>query len=78
MRPVADRQFTEEERNELARKGHALPDGSYPCPDCDAVTRHLKAYRRAPESHRGPLAALLRKRDDELRCGLDLGELDTG
>lgn len=74
---MAERVFTEEERAELADKGHALPDGSYPMPDCDAVRRAYKAYGRAPESHRGALAALLRKRNDELRCGLDLEGLDT-
>jgi hypothetical protein len=77
MRPVAERVFTEKERAELASKGHALPDGSYPMPDCDAVHRALNAYGRAPESHRGALAALLRKRNEELRCGHDMGELDT-
>lgn len=77
MRPVAERVFTEQERAELARKGHALPDGSYPMPDCDAVRRAHEAYPRAPESHKGSLSALLRKRNEELACGRDLGELDT-
>ncbi|HEY2309460.1 MAG TPA: hypothetical protein VGI05_26580 [Streptosporangiaceae bacterium] len=74
---MAERVFTEDERAELAKRGHALPDGSYPMPDCDAVRRAHNAYGRAPESHRGALSALLRKRNDELRCGHDLGELDT-
>lgn len=77
VRPVAERQFTEDERAALAKKGHALPDGSYPMPDCDAVRRARDGYGRAPDSHRGALAALLRKRNEELRCGHDLGELDT-
>lgn len=74
---MAERQFSEDERAELAKRGHALADGSYPMPDCDAVHRAYKAYGRAPESHRGALAALLRKRNEQLRCGLDLEELDT-
>jgi len=74
---MAERVFTEQERMELADKGHALPDGSYPMPDCDAVRRAHKAYGRAPESHRGALAALLRKRNEQLRCGLELEGLDT-
>jgi hypothetical protein len=74
---VGERVFSEEQRADLANKGHALPDGSYPMPDCDAVKRAHKAYGRAPESHRGALAALLRKRNDELRCGVELDGLDT-
>lgn len=74
---MGERVFSEEQRADLANKGHALPDGSYPMPDCDAVKRAHKAYGRAPESHRGALAALLRKRNDELRCGVELDGLDT-
>lgn len=77
MRRVAEREFTEEERAALAKRGHALPDGSYPMPDCDAVRRAHEAYGRAPDSHKGALGALLRKRNEELACGRDLGELDT-
>jgi len=72
---MTSREFSEEQRAEYARQGHALPDGSYPMPDCDAVRRAIDSYGRAPESHRKPLAALIRKRNDELGCGHHLEEL---
>ena len=74
---MAERQFSEEERARLAHEGHALPDGSYPMPDCDAVRRAIEAYGRAPESHRHELAALIRKRNNELNCGHHLDKLES-
>ena len=72
---MAAREFGEEERRRLAAAGHALPDGSYPMPDCDAVRRAIDSWGRAPESHRGDLAALIRRRNDELRCNHHLERL---
>ena len=69
------RTYSEQQRESLAAAGHALPDGSYPMPDCDAVGDAITAYGRAPESHRGPLAALIRRRNTELGCGHHLEEL---
>lgn len=66
---MAERQFSEKQRAQLARDDHALPDGSYPMPDCDAVTRAREAYGRAPESHRPALVALINRRNTELGCG---------
>jgi hypothetical protein len=68
---VAEREFSEAERQALARKGHALPDGSYPMPDCDAVRRAHQSYGRAPEGHRADLRALANRRNRELGCGLE-------
>jgi len=68
---MAAREFSEQERASLARKGQALPDGSYPMPDCDAVKRAHEAYGRAPDSHRAQVRALANKRNRELGCGLD-------
>lgn len=68
---MAEREFSEDERRRLADKGHALPDGSYPMPDCDAVGRAREAYGRAPDSHRAQLRALINKRNRELGCGQD-------
>ena len=62
------REYSEEERARLAAEGKALPDGSYPMPDCAAVGDAIHAYGRAPESHRAQLRALIRKRHDELGC----------
>jgi hypothetical protein len=68
---VAEREFSEAERQALARKGHALPDGSYPMPDCDAVHRAHQAYGRAPAGHRAGLRALANRRNRELGCGME-------
>ena len=73
---MADREFSEKEREKLAKEGKALPDGSYPMPDCDAVRRAIHSYGRAPESHRPGLAALIRRRNAELGCGHHLEELE--
>lgn len=62
-------EYSEERRAELARQGHALPDGSYPMPTCAAVEDARQAYGRAPASHRAPLARLINRRNDELGCG---------
>lgn len=67
--------YSLEERQRLAREGKALPDGSYPMPDCAAVQDAVHAYGRAPENHRKDLAALIRKRNDEEGCGIHLEEL---
>ena len=42
---VMKRDFSAEERKALAAKGHALPDGSYPIPDKDALGRALTLAR---------------------------------
>jgi len=75
---VSEREFSEEERAEYAEQGIALPDGSYPMPDCDAVRDAIDAYGRAPESHREDLEALIRKQNEELQCGYRLEELGAG
>jgi hypothetical protein len=62
------REYSEQERMKLAREGHALPDGSYPMPDCGAVDDAIHAYGRAPQSHRAQLRRLIRKRHSELGC----------
>lgn len=69
------RDYSEAERAQLARDGKALPDGSYPMPDCDAVGDAISAYGRAPESHRGQLAALIRRQNAAQQCGHHLDKL---
>jgi hypothetical protein len=64
---VAD--YSEQERAELAHAGHALPDGSYPMKTCGDVQDARRAYGRAPDDHRGELAALINRRNEELHCG---------
>lgn len=75
---MSEREFGEGERARLAREREALPDGSYPMPDCGAVRRAITAYGRAPESHRDQLAALIRARNRELACHYHLEELADG
>lgn len=71
------REYTEGERAELARRGHALPDGSYPIPDCGGLHDAVNAYGRAPEGHRPALRRLIRKRHAELGgCGITLDKLE--
>lgn len=70
------REYSEAERARLARDGHALPDGSYPMPDCAAVGDAIYAYGRAPESHRPALRRLIRKENSERHCGHDLDKLE--
>lgn len=69
-------EYGEAERRKLASEGRALPDGSYPMPDCPAVEDAIHAYGRAPESHRARLAALIRKRNLELGCNHHLEKLE--
>jgi hypothetical protein len=70
------REYSEEQRAEYARRGWALPDGSYPQPDCGAVDDAIHAYGRAPQGHRRDLAALIRRRNSELGCGHHLDKLE--
>lgn len=70
-------EISEAERHAAASRGEALPDGSYPMRNCGEVGDAIDAYGRAPESHRHELAALIRKRNDELRCGHHLEKLET-
>jgi hypothetical protein len=75
---VAERHFSEEQRQHYAAERIALPDGSYPMPDCDAVRRAIDEYGRAPEGHRAVLAALIRRRNEELGCHHHLVKLAEG
>ncbi len=71
------REYSEEQRAQYAREGHALPDGSYPIPDCDALHDAVSAYGRAPQNHRAALRALIRRRHQELGgCGIELDKLE--
>jgi len=75
-RPGVGREYSEAERAGFARKGWALPDGSFPMPDCPAIGDAIDAYGRAPETHRAELRALIRKRNDDERCGHRLDKLE--
>lgn len=44
---VNEREYSEEKRTEMADKGEALPDGSYPIADKADLENAIKAYGRA-------------------------------
>jgi hypothetical protein len=44
---VNEREYSEEERAEMADKGEALPDGSYPIADKADLKNAIQAYGRA-------------------------------
>lgn len=64
---MAGRRFTAGERRRLAGAGNALPDGSYPIPDCDALRRAVDSYGRET-GDRAALRRLIVKRKAELGC----------
>lgn len=68
--------YSEDARARAAKAGHALPDGSYPMRTCHEVGDAIHAYGRAPEHHRHALAALIRRRNDQLGCGHELDKLE--
>ena len=68
--------LSERARAAAAHRGEALPDGSYPMRNCGEVDKAVHAYGRAPESHRRELAALIRRRNTDLSCGIHLKKLE--
>ena len=61
--------YSEQQRTEMARQGHALKDGSYPIDTCEDAANARQAYGRAPESHRPELVRHINTREQELGCG---------
>lgn len=47
--PVEKREFTEEERDEAAEEGNAMPDGSYPILNRSDLENAIQAYGRASD-----------------------------
>jgi len=45
--PLVQRQFSQDERDRLAAKGHALPDGSYPIVTTEDLKNAIQAFGRA-------------------------------
>lgn len=56
-----ERAFSPEQRKKYAGKGIALPDGSYPIPDKDALRRAIQAFGRET-GDKGKLRAHIKKR----------------
>jgi hypothetical protein len=59
---------TTEQRRNWAKSGVALPDGSFPIPDCDYAERAIRAQGRANPADRGRVRAHIRKRVRALGC----------
>lgn len=59
---LASRKFSSDKREKLADEGKAMPDGSYPIPDKDALRRAIQSIGRAPEGKRGKVKAHIKKR----------------
>ena len=57
---IAEREFSDEKRAELADKGFALPDGSYPIENVEDLKNAIKAYGRAKDQ--GAAAKHIEKR----------------
>ena len=46
---LAEREFSEEEREKDAKKGYALPDGSFPIESAQDLKNAIKAHGRAKD-----------------------------
>ncbi len=66
------RTFSQEERMALAKKGQALPDGSYPTPTMGDLDNAIHAYGRCPAAKRGELKSYLSRRAKALNAGPDV------
>jgi hypothetical protein len=61
-------EFSAEERRKMAKSGVALPDGSFPIPDCSHAEKAIRAQGRAPEAKRPRVRAHIRRRVRSLSC----------
>lgn len=57
-----DKTFTAEQRRELAKKGEAMPDGSFPTPTKADWFNARQSLGRAPEGKRPSVVAHLKRR----------------
>jgi hypothetical protein len=71
---MAERTFTEAERQRLEAEGDTGYGESYPLPDCDAVRRAVQSYGRAPKEKRAGLRRAIVRRHTELDCSEPLPE----
>lgn len=59
---LATRTFSEDARAKFADSGEALPDGSFPIPDVDALRRAIQSFGRAPIARREMVRAHIKRR----------------
>lgn len=62
------RDVSTQERKELAGKGKALSDGSFPIASCSDAANAIRAIGRANPSDRGKVRAHIRRRVAALDC----------
>jgi hypothetical protein len=59
---LAPRSFGKPARDAMASKGTAMPDGSFPIPDKDALRRAVQAFGRAPAEKKAAVKAHIIRR----------------
>lgn len=62
------RYFSPQSREAMAGKGHAMPDGSFPIPDPDAVSRAVQSIGRADPNKRAAVRNHIIRRARALGC----------
>ena len=62
--------YSPEQRKAMAKKGAAMPDGSYPIADCADLKNAIQAIGRAKDP--GPVKAHIKKRKRALGCDVEL------
>lgn len=65
---LSSRTFTTNQRDKLAAKGIAMPDGSFPIPDKDALARAIQSFGRAKEEDKPAVKAHILKRAKALKA----------
>jgi hypothetical protein len=70
------REFSTDRRKELASRGHALPDGSYPIPDADAL-RRAAILARSGHGNASAAKRLIARRAKELGVANPLEHADS-
>lgn len=71
---VMRKDYSPEKRAEYAKKGWALPDGSYPIADMGDLMDAISSYGRAPESKRQQVKSHIRERARQLDALAKIGE----
>ena len=64
------RDFSQAERDQMAKSSAAMADGSFPIMSCDDVDNAVRALGRADPSKRDAVKAHIRKRAASLSCKL--------
>jgi hypothetical protein len=60
--PVHAREFSTQQRQKLAKKGNAMPDGSYPIANVQDLKNAIQAIGRAPAAKRSAVKSHIKKR----------------